>query len=225
MRCGILKNSMRAAACLIIILSMGCVSTTAEKQPEPAVQQLPLFPPQSVMRSGNYAAFLAENEIILKTCADPEKCALALFNICFLYSYSKSPYYNPARGQLYFEDLVKGSPESPWAYQARVWVDIMKKSARKEVKKRTARDDKSKESGEDPKSKDSVEDLKRELAAIEAIRQIEAAQEGPVPESDRRQLEDEIRTKDETIKELTRQLERSRQIDIEIEKKQRRLSN
>ncbi len=221
MHCGILKSLLRATACIVIVCSVGCMSTNAEKQPEPVVQQLPLFPPQAVMRNGNYSAFLAENQNILKTCTDPQQCAMALFNICFLYSYSKSPYYNPARAQLYFEDMVKGAPESPWTYQARIWIDIMKKNARKDTKKRASREDaKSKElTGEDSRREFVGEDLK----AIDASRQAEIMQESPMQDPDRQQLENEIRNKDETIKELTRQLERSRQIDIEIEKKQRRL--
>lgn len=207
MHYGIVRTSMWAAACILLMFSAGCASTGGNKPVEPVVQQVPLFPPQSVMQSGEYAAFLKENENILKTCTDPEQCATALFNICFLYSYSKSPYYNPVRAQLYFQDLMKGAPESAWAYQARIWIDIMKKSARKETKKRSAK--------EEAKSKDS--------ASGEGARLVETAQENSVSEPDRQQLENEIRTRDETIRELTRQLERSRQIDIEIEKKQRHL--
>ena len=42
-------------------------------------------------------------------------------------------------------------------------------------------------------------------------------------QADLQRVEEQIRTKDEIIKELSRQIERSRQIDIEIEKKQRGL--
>ena len=40
---------------------------------------------------------------------------------------------------------------------------------------------------------------------------------------DRQRLEDEIKSKDEIIRELNRQIQKSRQIDIEIEKKERGL--
>ena len=40
---------------------------------------------------------------------------------------------------------------------------------------------------------------------------------------DRQRLEDEIKSKDEIISELNRQIQRSHQIDIEIEKKERGL--
>ena len=40
---------------------------------------------------------------------------------------------------------------------------------------------------------------------------------------DRQRLEDEIKSKEEIISELNRQIERSRQIDIEMEKKERGL--
>lgn len=124
------------------------------------------------MQTGDYAAFFEENSEVLKSCQDPDKCTLALFNLSFLHCYSKSPYYDPRKGLKYIKDLIAAAPESPWAYQAKVWKDLIEKNMRQKSRKR---------------------------------------------------LEDEIKSKEETIRELNRQIERSRQIDIEMGKKERRL--
>ncbi|MHC1726474.1 MAG: hypothetical protein AB9866_10770 [Syntrophobacteraceae bacterium] len=184
------------------------------------VEAPPAFPPQSVLKSGDYAGFLAENEAVLKTCQDPEKCAVALFNLSFLYIYSPSPYYDPSRGLKHLEDLVKSAPENPLSSQAQVWIDLLKKIVKKEVKKRRTR--------EDPKPKDT--------APEEPVKQEESIQENNA-EADRRRLEtdrqrletdrsrlaDEVKARDDMIKELKGQIERSRKIDLEIEKKERGL--
>ncbi len=202
-----------AALCSALILNAGC-ATAPKEQPFPEkTETAPLFPPQSAMKNWDYAGFLAENEAVLKTCKDPRECAVALFNLSFLYIYSKSPYYDPARGLKHLEDLVKSSPESPWSYQAQVWIDLLKKNLQKEVKKRRVR--------EDPKPRDN--------APEEPAKPPESAQENEGEadrlrlETDRQRLEEEIRARDDRIKELKGQIERSRQIDIEIEKKERGL--
>ncbi len=204
------KNKMiaGAAAFLILVLIAGC----AETKPQPVQEVAPppqVFPPQNVIKNGDYAAFLAENNEILKNCTDPEQCTVALFNISFLYSYSKSPYYNPPKALKYIDDLIKGAPDSPYTYQAMVWKDTITKGMKQKSKKKPSR--------EELKQKEATE------APVE-----EAAKPAETPseynwEADRQRLQEEIRAKEETIKGLNKQIERSRQIDIEIEKKERGL--
>ena len=205
----------RLALCLFVVLAAGCASSGNTQTAQTVIQPPPLFPPQTVIKSGDYAGFLTQNQETLKSCQEPEQCAAALFNVAFLYSYPRSPYYDPARGIKYLDDLMKGAPGSPWAYQAMVWSDLLKKNLKKETRK--------------PKLKEEAKP--REAAAEESVQQGEAAIESvPVvdlqqqePETDRQALEEEIKAKDATIKELNRRIERSRQIDIEIEKKERGL--
>ena len=160
------------------------------------------------MQTGNYAGFFTENSEALKSCQDPEKCAIALFNLSFLYCYAKSPYYNPQTGLKYIEDLLKGSPESVWAYQATVWRDNIYSNMKKKIKKRPVRGD--------PKAKETPE------PQIEDPAKPEVSQEND-GEADRQAMEERIRAQEETIDKLSKQLERSREIDIEMEKKERGL--
>ena len=200
-----------AAVFLILALIAGCEASKA-----PIVQQVieppPLFPPQTTMQAGAYTVFLTENTEALKACQDPDKCTIALFNLAFIHSYSKSPYYDPRKALKYIEDLNTAAPESQWTYQALVWKGLIEKNMqmqKKMLRKRPAR-------GES-KAKEAAEP-----EAEESARQPEPSLE-PDWEMDRQRLEDEIKSRDQTIKELNRQIQKSHQIDIEIEKKERGL--
>jgi hypothetical protein len=198
-----------AVVFLICFLAAGCAPEV--KQPIQQVAPQPvLFPPQAIMQSGDYAGFLAENSETLKSCDNPEKCTLALFNLSFLYCYAKSPYYNPQTGLKYIEDLIKGAPDSVWTYQAIVWRDGIYRNMKKQTRRRTAH--------EDSKTKETPELQADDLAKVD----VEPPQEID-PGTDRQAMEEKIKEQEETINKLNRQLERSREIDIEIEKKERGL--
>lgn len=209
------KVLSQAVVFLICFLLAGCAPEA--KQPIQQVAPQPeLFPPQAVMQSGNYAAFLAENSETLKSCDNPEKCTIALFNLSFLYSYAKSPYYDPLVGLKYIEDLIKGAPDSVWTYQARVWRDGIYRSMKKKPKKRPAHED-----SKDSKAKETFEPQVPE-PQLDDLAKVEPTQESDL-ETYRQALEEKIKAQQETINKLNRQLERSREIDIEMEKKERGL--
>lgn len=195
-----------AAALFILVLIAGCASSHIQPV-QKVVQPPPLFPPQAVMQTGDYRAFLAKNSEMLKSCQDPDKCAIALFNLSFLYCYPKSPYYSPRKGLQYIADLVKGAPQSPWASQAMVWKDLVEKKMKRKIRRRPMT---------------ALEELKAREAPDDSASPAETPQESDW-EVDRLRMENEIKYKDEIIKELTKQIERSRQIDIEMEKKERGL--
>jgi len=195
------------AAFLICVLIFGCAPP--KTQPiQQIVRTPPLFPPQTVMQTGDYAGFFSENTEALKSCEDPEKCTIALFNLSFLYCYAKSPYYNPQAGLKYIEDLTKGAPESVWAFQATVWRDNIYREMKKKAKKRPVHGD--------PKIKETPE------SQVEDSPKVDIPQENDW-ETDRQTMEQKIRTQEEAINKLNKQIERSREIDIEIEKKERGL--
>jgi hypothetical protein len=201
----------------ILVLMAACETSHIAPVQQSAPPQPPPFLPQTTMQTGDYAGFLAENSEALKSCEDPDKCAIALFNLSFLHCYPKSPYYDPQRGLKYIQDLIAAAPGSPWTFQAMVWKDLIEKNMPKKVKKRPATREelKGKESPEPP------EPPEQDLA--------KPSESPPEPETDwagdRQRLQDELSSKEEIIKELSRRLERSRQIDIEMEKKERGLPN
>ncbi len=190
----------QAAAFFVLVLIAGCVPSHVKpvsEAPRPSV-----FPPRAVLESGDYKTFFTENSAVLKACPEPAKCSVALFNLCFLYAYPKSPYYDPSRALRYISDLVAGAPGTPWAAEAGVWRElIVREMKEKNLRRAMAR---------------------RKLKSKEADLQDKAAMAKDW-QVDRQILEDEIRSKDEIIGELTRQLKGSRKIDIEMEKKERGL--
>lgn len=149
----------------------GCARPHQSSVPFPPA--LVVFPPQKAMESGNYAEFLAENERVLRECAEKTGCEVALFNLGFTYAYSQSPYRNPLKALEYFAELTKKYPQSPWAFQGQAWTTLLKES----------------------------------LAVEES----------------RRQLQTNLRSREATIRSLRAQLNRSRAIDVEMEKKEREL--
>ncbi|MFZ0928969.1 MAG: hypothetical protein WAN11_10235 [Syntrophobacteraceae bacterium] len=201
----------------ILVLIAGCEPSHIAPVQNVVPPPPPSFLPQTVMQTGDYAGFLAENSEALKSCEDPDKCTIALFNLSFLHCYPKSPYYDPQRGLKYIQDLIAAAPGSPWTFQAIVWKDLIETNMPKKIKKRPATREglKGKESPE--VSEAPEEDLAK---SSEGTRESETDWV-----ADRQRLEDEIISKEEIIKELSRQLERSRQIDIEMEKKERGLPN
>lgn len=196
------KVLLGSAVFFVSVLIFGC--TTSQIQSAQTAPPLSSFPPQTAMQTGDYAGFFKENSEVLKSCQDTDKCATALFNLSFLYCYPKSPYYNPREGLKYINDLIAGAPESRWACEARVWKYIIERSTRRRIRKRPEREDAAKQVEEPQELKDETSQEKESIA-------------------DRQRMEYEIKTKDELIDKLNRQIERSRQIDIEMEEKERGL--
>ena len=217
------KNSKgllsRAFFCIFVLLS-GCASPNVQPVQQ-AVAPQPVFPPQAPMEDGDYIGFFKENSEELKSCQDPDKCVLALFNITFLHCYPKSPYYDPQMGLKYIADLNAAAPDSPWARQAEIWKLLIERGMRKYVKKRPSRED-LKMKGAGAESKEAAEAQEGQEMPDLSANPAESAQESDW-ETDRQRLEEQIKAKDEIIKKLNSQLERSRQIDIEMEKKERGL--
>ena len=146
-----------AAFFYIFILIAGCEPSHIQPVQSLIPPPPPLFPPQTVMQTGDYAGSLAENSEALKSCQDPDKCAIALFNLSFLHCYPKSPYYDPPQGLKYIEDLIAAGPGSPWTFQAMVWKDLIEKNMEKKIRKRPA-------TREELKGKESPESSEEDLA-------------------------------------------------------------
>jgi len=137
-----------------LLIICGCAPAPVVTLPSPP--PLPAFPPQKVMENGDYVGFLAENQKALEECSGEDLCEVPLFNLGFIYAYPKSPYYNQNKGLPYFEQLIQKYPQSPWAFEATAWIDIMKKNMTSEDKRRRLQGQ--------VKSKDAaISDLKEQI--------------------------------------------------------------
>ena len=141
-------------ATLVLLAVWGCTRAPVVIPPSPP--PLPAFPPQQVMESGDYAGFLAENQKALEECGGQNLCEVPLFNLCFIHAYPKSPFYDPGKGLACFEELIHKYPQSPWAFQAIAWTDIMKKSLTSEDKRRRLQ-------GEMKSKNAAINELKQQL--------------------------------------------------------------
>ncbi|MGC9194406.1 MAG: hypothetical protein ACP5IL_03000 [Syntrophobacteraceae bacterium] len=193
------RIARQGAVFLMLALLAGCMTSHLRTSQQ---QAPPLFPPQAVMQSGDYRTFFAQNVAALKSCSQPDACALAHFNLSFLYCYSKSPYYDPPKALRHIAQLQAKAPQSPWAAQAMVWRGLILKQIREQsLRRRTAR-----------------ESLMSKQADLES----KAAEEKNW-QVDRQILQDEIKSKDQIIQELSKQIKGSQKIDREMEKKEKRL--
>lgn len=161
---------------------VGC----AQKIQQATVRE-PLFAPQSAIQSGNYREFLEENQKLLLQCQLSNSCETPLFNIGVVHGYSKSPFYDRAKALHYFGQLVREHPDSPLAYEARVWIDLIEQVSASEKKRLRLQGL-----------------IKSKKAAIES-------------------KEQDLRAKDATIEDLREQIQRSRDIDLEIGEKERKI--
>jgi hypothetical protein len=125
------------------------------------------------MEHGNYARFAAENRQAWEQCKGGAECAVALFNLGFVYAYPKSPYYDPTAALWYFGELCQKYPQTPWAFQGQAWMAFLNERL-------------------------ALEDMRRRLQA-------------------------ELRTREVTIRSLQERLKRARDIDLQLEKKEREL--
>ncbi|MDY0040060.1 MAG: hypothetical protein RBS57_07080 [Desulforhabdus sp.] len=118
---------MQRLAVLLTLLLAFCLGGCAAKQPQLPSCDL-IFPPQEVLKTGNYEGFLARNELLLTDCPGTNCCEVALFNLGFVHAYSKSPYYDQAKALKFFGELVKEYPQSPLSYESMAWMDLMEKN-------------------------------------------------------------------------------------------------
>jgi predicted small lipoprotein YifL len=194
-----MKRILRQGAVfLMLALLAGCMTSHLKTGQEAPL----LFPPQAVMESGDYRGFLAQNVAALKSCSQPGACALAHFNLSFLYCYSKSPYYDPPKALHHISQVLAKAPRSPLAAQAMVWRDMILKQMKEQSLRRLA----------------ARQGLKSKQADLES-----KASEEKNWQVDRQILQDEIKSKDQIIQQLSKQLKGSQQIDLEMEKKEKRL--
>jgi hypothetical protein len=91
------------------------------------------------METGNYTEFVAENEQKLQTCEQSEGCDVALFNLGFAYAYAANPHRDLLKASIYFDDLRRRYPESPYASPGKAWRSLILERLALEEDLRTAR--------------------------------------------------------------------------------------
>jgi tetratricopeptide (TPR) repeat protein len=159
-----------------------------------------LITARTLFNQGDYEGSLIENQKVLSLCTDTPPADEALFNIGVIhahYGYSKRDYKTAID---HFKRVVKGFPQSPFAGEAKTWIEILQ-----EIDRLT---------GEIKAMQKEIEEARLENGRL--VHEIEELSEAI--ESAR--LENEELTN--RIEELNKIITKSKQVDIEIERKRRR---
>lgn len=205
----------------VVLTFAGCASTASKVEMPPARTMEPYFPPHEVMQDGLYSAFLIKNQEALLQCFDDSQCAVYLFNLGFVYSYSKSPYFNEQKGIYYLQMLIDQYPRSSFASLAKIWIDLINRCIAAEKTRHQLRDK--------LKSKDvTIRDLQKKVEEKNELLEEKNGEEKAEPADRRTEEEQRARDVDAEIdrmeREVRRKLEQSRAIDVEIERKERELT-
>jgi tetratricopeptide (TPR) repeat protein len=79
---------------------------------------------QNLMAKGDYDGSLRESQKVLGLLKDQPPADTAIFNMGLIYAHPKNPKKDNKRA-IYFFNLIKGYPDSPWAEQAKIWVGVL----------------------------------------------------------------------------------------------------
>ena len=79
---------------------------------------------QNLMAKGDYEGSLRESQKVLGLLKDQPPADTAIFNMGLIYAHPKNPKKDNKRA-IYFFNLIKGYPDSPWAEQAKIWVGVL----------------------------------------------------------------------------------------------------
>jgi hypothetical protein len=146
------------------------------------------------MESGDYSGFVTENQQALEQCVEDTACATALFNLGFVHAYPHSPSYDPAKALQYLDALHTRYPQAPLDMQGQIWVAFMHDKLTLEETQRRLQ-----------------ADLHRLQGKLHTL------------QGNLHTLQGDLRTREATIRSLQGRLKRARDIDLQIEKKEREL--
>jgi len=80
---------------------------------------------QSLMAKGDYEGSLRESQKVLGLLNDQPPADTAIFNMGLIYAHPKNPKKDNKRAIYFFNRVIKGYPDSPWAEQAKIWVGVL----------------------------------------------------------------------------------------------------
>ena len=80
---------------------------------------------QNLMAKGDYEGSLRESQKVLGLLNDQSPADTAIFNMGLIYAHPKNPKKDNKRAIYFFNRVIKGYPDSPWAEQAKIWVGVL----------------------------------------------------------------------------------------------------
>ncbi|NTW36834.1 MAG: hypothetical protein HGB17_12020 [Syntrophobacteraceae bacterium] len=165
-------------------------------------------------------AFLMKNQEALLQCLDESQCAVYLFNLGFVYSYSNSPYFNQQKGIYYCQVLMNKYPQSSFASLAKIWKELIDRCIAAEKSKHHLKGKLKYREVTIRELHKKVEEKNEHMEEKNAEEKVEQVDKKMEEEERAREVEAKI---DRMEKEVRRKLDQSRAIDEEIERKEREL--
>lgn len=80
---------------------------------------------QGLLTKGDFEGSLRENQRVLVLAKEQSPADTATFNMGLIYAHPKNPKKDNKRAIGFFNRVIKGFPESPWAEQARIWAGVL----------------------------------------------------------------------------------------------------
>src|SRR5262245_54297519 len=80
---------------------------------------------QNLLAKGDYEGSLRESQRVLGLLKDQPPADTAIFNMGLVYAHPKNPKKDNRRAIYFFNRVIKGYPDSPWAEQAKIWVGVL----------------------------------------------------------------------------------------------------
>ena len=84
-----------------------------------------LIAAQNLLAKGDYEGSLRESQKVLGLLKDQPPADTAIFNMGLIYAHPKNPKKDNKRAIYFFNRVIKGYPEGPWAEQAKIWVGVL----------------------------------------------------------------------------------------------------
>jgi len=115
-------------ACVIFLSFTGCATL---KELETRMESREhLVAAQNLFEQGDYEGSLKENQAVLSLCDNLPPGDEALFNMALIYAHHEYRGRDLRKSLDHFERLVMAFPQSPFAYQAKIWIGILQDNER-----------------------------------------------------------------------------------------------
>jgi tetratricopeptide (TPR) repeat protein len=80
---------------------------------------------QSLLARGDFEGSLRESQRVLSLLKDQSPADTAIFHMGLVYAHPKNPKKDNKRAIYFFNQVIKGYPDSAWVEQAKIWVGVL----------------------------------------------------------------------------------------------------
>lgn len=194
----------------ILLISFGCATFILSPKNIEIRKHLSLA--EKLSKQAKYEQALRENEMILEKHPENPWQDEVLFNLACLYVCYDNPQKDYNKAIIYFQRLIKEFPQSSFQKESKVWLAILNEISLKE------HEILSKEK-EINSLREEINSLKKENIEIQSS----MSQKISLNEQEIKRLEKKIHVQEIAIDYLQAQIKKIKEVDIQLEKKERKI--